>query len=480
MPETFDLLVIGAGPGGHAAAVRAAGLGARTAIVERQGWGGTCTHRGCIPTKALLACSRRLTELKKLARMGVRVLEASFDYAAMKRYQEQAVRISALGVQKSLTEAGVEMRSGEGRILSPREAVWIAPDGRNERLSARHLVVAWGSEPALPPAVLPTERILTSDGILSLRTLPEALLIVGGNIIGVEFATFFAELGVRVALIEMMERILPIEDADAAALLTRELRNLGVDIHTGVRMTELREQGAGVALLAVPSRAPGLEAGRPQGAVGEHPADSGRQDTKPTRPSGALALSADYALICTGRRPRLSTEELDRLGVAYDQRGIAVDERLATNVPGIYAVGDCTGGMMLAHRAIQQGKDLAGRICGVPGTGFREEAIPSVVYSHPQIARVGLTEQEALRQGIACEIHRADFAANIAARTSLANPGFVKLLFHQERLAGATVVGDQAGELIASLSLAMAARLERRHLAAWVIPHPTLSEALGV
>ncbi|MCX6069425.1 MAG: FAD-dependent oxidoreductase, partial [Chloroflexi bacterium] len=205
MPETFDILVIGAGPGGHAAAVRAARLGARAAIIERQGWGGTCTHRGCIPTKALLTCSRRYAELKKLGRMGVSVANATFDYAAMKRHQEQIVKISAMGVQKSLTESGVEMKEGEGRILSPGEVEWTAPDGRRERLSARNMVIAWGSEPALPPGVHPAERILTSDGLLSLQTLPGSLLIVGGNVIGAEFATLFAELGVRVTLIEMME-----------------------------------------------------------------------------------------------------------------------------------------------------------------------------------------------------------------------------------------------------------------------------------
>jgi dihydrolipoamide dehydrogenase len=320
MPETFDILVIGAGPGGHAAAIRAARLGARAAIIERQGWGGTCTHRGCIPTKALLACSRRYAELKKLGRMGVRVAEPSFDFAAMKRYQEQIVKISALGVEKSLKDGGVEMKSGEGRIISPGEVEWTAPDGRRERLSARNLVIAWGSEPALPPGVQPAERILTSDGLLSMRTLPGNMLIVGGNVIGVEFATLMAELGVRVTLIEMMEQILPGEEREAAALLAQELKNLGVAVHTGVRMETLQETDSRVELIA----------------------------------------------------------------------------------------------------------------------------------------------------------------ANITARTALLGPGFVKLLFDRDRLTGATIAGEQAGELIASLSLAMAAGIDRRQLEEWIIPHPTLSEVLGL
>ena len=479
MPEKFDILVIGAGPGGHAVAVRAARLGARAAIIEKQGWGGTCTHRGCIPTKALLACSRRYAELKKLGRMGVRAADTSFDYAAMKRHQEQIVKISSLGVQKSLKEGGVEMKSGEGRILSPGEVEWIAPDGRHERLFARNLVIAWGSEPTLPPGVQPTDRILTSDGLLSLRTLPESLLIVGGSVIGVEFATFFAELGVPVTLIEMMGQILPGEEAEAAALLTQELKNLGVALHTGVRMEAIREMGSRVQLLAAPE-APGAETRQAQDPPGAQPPGKGDEGPRGIRPAGILELSADYALICTGRRPRLRVEELTALGIRHDRRGIAVDARQMTSVPAIFAVGDVTGGMMLAHRAMQQGETLAARLCGGREIRCIEEAVPSVVYTHPQIARVGLTEEEALRKGIAVEVHRADFAANITARTALLGPGFVKLLFHRDRLAGATIAGEQAGELIASMSLAMAAGLDRRQLEEWIIPHPTLSEVLGL
>ena len=479
MPETFDILVIGAGPGGHAAAVRAARLGARAAIIEKQGWGGTCTHRGCIPTKALLACSRRYAELKKLGRMGVRVAEPSFDFAAMKRHQDQIVKISALGVQKSLKEGGVDMKSGEGRILSPGEVEWTPMDGSRERLLARNLVIAWGSEPALPPGVQPSERILTSDGLLSLRSLPGSMLIVGGNVIGVEFATLMAELGVRVTLIEMMERILPGEEREAAELLAQELKNLGVALRTGVRMETIRETDSHVELIAAPEAS---VTGTPQAqdSTGAHPSGGNGTDPGRVRPSGTLELSAEYALICTGRRPRLNAEELNALGIRHDRRGIAVDAKHQTNVPGIFAVGDVTGGMMLAHRAMQQGKILADRLCGGRGIDFREEAVPLVIYTHPQIARVGLTEEEALREGIAVDVRRTDFAANITARTGLLGPGFVKLLFDRDRLAGGTIAGDQAGELIASLSLAMASGLDRRQLEAWIIPHPTLSEVLAL
>jgi dihydrolipoamide dehydrogenase len=470
MTERYDILVIGAGPGGHAAALEAARLGARTAIIERQGWGGTCTHRGCIPTKALLTCSGQFAGLRKFRRLGINVGETSFDYAAIKRHQEQIVKVSALGVVKSLQEACVETIAGEGKIVAPEEVEWTAPDGTQKRIFSRDLIIAWGSEPALPSGVLPSGRILTSDGLLVLKTLPASILIVGGNVIGVEFATFLAELGVRVTLIELLGQLLPGEEQEASILLTQELTKIGVAVHTGMGMETIRESGSGVELRARPA-----------------PPEITAQDSLPSgTPSAAISasapqyFSAEYALIATGRKSSLRPEELDALGIRYDRRGIAVDAEQRTNVPGIHAIGDVTGGMMLAHRAMQQGKALAGRLCGFPEVRCLEEAVPAVVYTHPQIARVGLTEAGARKRGLDVRIHRADFGANIIARAQILGPGFVKLIFQGEKLLGATVAGEQAGELIAPLSLAVAAGLNRRQLREWIIPHPTLSEVLGL
>jgi dihydrolipoamide dehydrogenase len=425
---------------------------------------------GCIPTKALLTCSGQFAGLRKLRRLGVNVGETAFDYAAMKRHQEQIVKVSALGVQKSLQEAGVEMIAGEARIVTPGEVEWTAPDGGRKVLAARDLVISWGSEPALPPGVLLSKRILTSDGLLALKTLPASILIVGGNVIGVEFATFLAELGVRVTLIELLGQLLPGEEREASIFLTQELTKIGVAVHTGTAMETVRETDSGVELLTRPA-----------------PPEITAQDSLPSvTPSNAIpapppqSFSAEYALIATGRKPSLRTEELDVLGIRYGRRGIAVDAEQRTNVPGIHAIGDVTGGMMLAHRALQQGKTLAARLCGGQPIRFIEEAIPAVVYAHPQIARVGLTEAEARKRGLDVLIHRADFGANIIARAGLMGPGFAKLLFQGERFLGATIAGEQAGELIAPLSLALAAGLGRRQLREWIIPHPTLSEVLGL
>ena len=445
--EIFDVIVIGAGPGGHAMAEQAAHDGAKVAIIEKSLWGGTCTHRGCIPTKALLACSKHYAALKKLKRMGINIGPSSFDFAAMKRHQQQMVKISALGVEKSLREAGVNLKSGEGKILSPREIQWTDTDGNQHALQTQYLVIAWGSEPQLLPDIEHSEHILTSDGFLELQMLPESMIIVGGSVIGVEFATFLAELGVKVTLIEMMGQILPLEDEDASSLLNQELTRLGVTIHTSATLQRIHETADSVQIVA-------------------------------TRQGQDFHLTAAYALICTGRRPRLHVEELNRLGIRHNPKGIFVNEDLMTNIRDIYAIGDVTGGIMLAHRAMHQGKALASTLFGSRAIVYQEEAVPAVIYSHPQVARVGLTEKQARQQGLELEVKKTDFAANIIARIEFMGQGFVKFLFHKDHLMGVTIVGEGAADLITPMSLAVANGLGKRELSRWIIPHPSLSEVM--
>ena len=447
MSNTNDLIIVGAGPGGHAAAEQAARQGAKVAIVEKNQWGGTCTYRGCVPTKALLACSKQYMNIKKLKRLGISTGEVLVDYTAVKRHQQQMVTVSSLGVQKSLKDAGVNLIYGEGKITNPGEVLWISPQGNAQRLAADNIIVAWGSEPLLPPGINPSQRILTSDSFLALDTLPESVIIVGGSVIGVEFATFLAELGVKVTIVELLDQIIPCEDEEAAAFLMRELVRLGITIHTSARMETLKEVPEGVHLKAA-------------------------QNTQ------ILELTAEYALVCTGRKPVLLFDELNQCGIEYDRKGIIVDENQRTSREGIYAVGDVTGGVMLAHRAIQQGRAVAGYLKGDRSIEYREEAIPSVVYTHPNVSRVGLTERQASEKGLNVETRKVEYAANIMARTELKGNGFVKAIFNEDRLIGVTIVGDDAGELIAPMSLAVANRMGRKELKKWIIPHPTLSEVL--
>jgi len=445
MSEKYELVIIGGGPGGLAAAELTAAKKKRVLIIEKDGWGGTCTHRGCIPTKALLTCSKFYADLKKLKRVGINIAEASIDFSAIKKHQQQIVKVSALGAQKVLTDAKVETKLGTGEIISPQEVRFTDASGKSENFSAQNIIIAWGSQPQMLPGINLSDRVLTSDGILNLNLLPSSIIIVGGSVIGVEFATFFAELGAKVTLVEMLDRIIPLEDQECTDLLRQELTRMGIAIHTSTKLESLKDTGSEVVMLA-------------------------QKDGK------QLEISADYALLCTGRKPLLNTEELGKLGIEYTKAGIKIDKNMMTNVSGIYAVGDVTGRMMLAHRAAQQAKVASGHICGAGTFIYNENFIPSVVYSHPQIARVGLMQKQAEADGLSVEIVRSQYSANIIARAELMGQGFVKAIFHQDQLIGATIVGDHAAELISPLALAISHGLTRKQLRAWVIPHPTLSE----
>ncbi len=448
MSEKYDLIIIGGGPGGLAAAEVAAAKKKRVLIIEKNGWGGTCTHRGCIPTKALLSCSKYYTDLKKLKRMGINIAEASVDFSAIKKHQQQIVKVSALGAQKLLTDAGVENKQGVGEIISPSEVRFTDASGKSENLSTQNIMIAWGSVPQVLPGISLSERILTSDGILNLNTLPASIIIVGGSVIGVEFATFFAELGSKVTIVEILDRIIPLEDQECADLFKQELARLGVTIHTSTKLESLKDTGNSVVMVA-------------------------QKDGK------QLEISVDCALLCTGRKPLLNTDELDKLGLEYTKAGIKVDSNMMTNVPGIYAIGDVTGGMMLAHRAMQQAKYAAQNIFGNGDFPYNENFIPSVVYSHPQIARVGYTQKRAEDEGLAVEVVKSPYSANIIARAELMGQGFVKAIFHQGKFIGATIVGEKAAELISPLTLAVSNEMTKKQLRNWVMPHPTLSEVFA-
>lgn len=440
MSEQYDLVIIGGGPGGLAAAELTAAKKKRVLIIEKEGWGGTCTNRGCIPTKALLTCSKFYADVKKLKRLGINVSETSIDFPAIKKHQQQIVKVAALGAHKMLVDAQVETKQGTGEIISPQEVQYRDAEGNIKIIPTKNIIIAWGSQPQMLPEINLSERILTSDGLLNLNILPASIIIVGGSVIGVEFATFFAELGVKVTLVELLDRILPYEDQEAVDLLRQELVRLGIEIHTSTKLENLNDTGSAVTMQAQQN-------------------------------NNKLEITTDYVLLCTGRKPLLDTGQLDKLSIEYTKAGIKIDQNMMTNVAGIYAVGDVTGGLMLAHRATEQGKVAAGHICDLNTIVYNENFIPSVVYSHPQIARVGFIQKSAEAQVI-----KSTYSANIMARTELMGQGFVKAFFQNDKIIGATIVGDDASELIVPLSLAVSAELTKKQLRSWIIPHPTLSE----
>jgi dihydrolipoamide dehydrogenase len=445
MAEQYDLVVIGGGPGGLAAAEHAAKNKKHVLIIEKDSWGGTCTNLGCIPTKALLSCSKYYADLKKLKRLGINIADISIDFSGIKKHQQQIVKVAALGAHKMLVDAQVETKQGTGEIISSQEVQYRDQQGNSKIIPTNNIIIAWGSEPQMLPEINLSERILTSDGLLNLNILPASIIIVGGSVIGVEFATFFAELGVRVTLVELLDSILPYEDQEAVDLLRQELVRLGIDIHTSTKLEKLNDTDNGVVMRAQ--------------KIGKE-----------------FEMTADYALLCTGRKPLLDTPQLDKLGIEYAKAGVKVDQNMMTNIAGIYVVGDVTGGLMLAHRATLQGKIAAGHICGNNEYLYDENFIPSVVYSHPQIARVGHNQKQAVNEGLIVEIVKSNYSANIIARTELLGQGFVKAIFHEDKIIGATIVGEDAAELISPLTLAVSNELTKKQLRSWVIPHPTLNE----
>jgi dihydrolipoamide dehydrogenase len=445
MSDKYDLVVIGGGPGGLAAAETAAAKKKRVLIIEKTGWGGTCTHRGCIPTKALLSCSKFYTDLKKLKRVGVNISDVAIDFAAMKKHREQIVKIAALGAQKALTDAQVETKQGTGEILSVREVRYTDSSGAGQSIATDNIVIAWGGQPQVLTEIQTSERILTSDDILNINALPASMIIVGGSFIGVEYAMVFAELGVKVILVELLDRILPQEDEEAADFLNQELTRQGVAVHTLTKLISLKESAGGVVMQV-------------------------------QKNSETMEMRAGCALLCTGRKPLLQREQLNKLGIDYTNAGIKVDEKMMTTIRGIYAVGDVTGGMMLAHRAARQARVAVENMYGGSDYTYNENFIPSVVYSHPQIARVGYTESRARGEGLSIAVVKSNYGANVIARAELMGQGFAKAVFHQDKIIGATIVGDHAADLISPLALAVSNELTRKQMRAWVIPHPTLSE----
>jgi dihydrolipoamide dehydrogenase len=383
--------------------------------------------------------------LKKLKRLGINIADISIDFSGIKKHQQQIVKVAALGAHKMLVDAQVETKQGTGEIISSQEVQYRDQQGNSKIIPTNNIIIAWGSEPQMLPEINLSERILTSDGLLNLNILPASIIIVGGSVIGVEFATFFAELGVRVTLVELLDSILPYEDQEAVDLLRQELVRLGIDIHTSTKLEKLNDTDNGVVMRAQ--------------KIGKE-----------------FEMTADYALLCTGRKPLLDTPQLDKLGIEYAKAGVKVDQNMMTNIAGIYAVGDVTGGLMLAHRATEQGKVAAGHICESNTIVYDENFIPSVVYSHPQIARVGHNQKQAVNEGLIVEIVKSNYSANIIARAQLLGQGFVKVIFNEDKIIGATIVGEEAAELISPLALAISNELTKKQLRSWVIPHPTLSE----
>ena len=450
---TYDLVVIGTGPGGYVCAIRAAQLGLKVAVVEkRKTHGGTCLNIGCIPSKALLHASDKFAEAAhELAAFGVITGKPKLDLAAMMKHKDETVAANVNGVGFLLKKHKIDAFFGLGTIAAPGAIVVKANDGSTQRLETKNIVIATGSDAArLPGIEIDEKTIVSSTGALSLETVPQKLLIVGAGIIGLELGSVWSRLGAAVTVVEYLDRILPGFDGEVGKQFRRMLEKQGFHFRLGHKVTKAEKTKSGLQ-------------------VSIEPSDGG----------DASVLAADAVLVAVGRRPVTAGLGLDAVGVALDRGRVVIDGRFATNVVGIYAIGDVVRGPMLAHKAEDEGIAVAEILAGQHGH-VNYEAIASVVYTMPEIASVGATEEELQAKGVAYRAGKFPFTANGRARAMRRTEGFVKILADaaSDRVLGVHIIGAGAGELIAEACVLMEFGGSAEDLARTCHAHPTLSEAV--
>ncbi len=449
MSEAFDLIVLGAGPGGYVCAIRAAQLGMRVACVEgRETLGGTCLNVGCIPSKALLQSSEEFTHAGHgLAAHGVLVEKVGLDLARMQARKDSVVEANVKGVEFLFRKNKVAWIKGWGRIAAPGRV-----EVNGTAYEAPHIVIASGSESTpLPNVPIDEKRIVTSTGGLVFDAVPKRLVVIGGGYIGLELGSVWQRLGAEVTVVEFLDRLVPTMDAELAKQLERILARQGLKFRLGTKVTEAVPGNEGVRLRL-----------------------------EPVKGGEASELLADAVLVSVGRRPYTNGLGLAEAGIALDERGrIKTDAHFATTVPGIHAIGDAIAGPMLAHKAMDEGTALAEILAG-QAAHVNYDAIPGVVYTWPEVAAVGKTEEELKSAGIAYKIGKYPFTANPRARAMGDTDGFVKILADAatDTVLGAHILGPDAGTLIAELVTAMEFGASAEDIALASHAHPTLNEAV--
>ena len=449
MAEQFDLLIIGAGPGGYVCALRAAQLGMKVAVAEKRATlGGTCLNVGCIPSKALLQSSENYAALTHdFAAHGITATGIGLDLAKMQARKAEVVSANVKGVEYLFRKNKVTWLKGEARIAAPGKVVVAGTE-----YAARQIVIATGSESMpLPGVPVDEERIVTSTGGLELDAVPKHLVVIGGGVIGLELGSVWRRLGAAVTVVEFLDRILPGMDKEIATAFQRILAKQGMKFRLGSKVTAATAGADGVTLTVEPAKG-----------------------------GAAEQFAADVVLLAIGRRPVTAGLGLEELGVALDERGrVRTDAHYATNIPGIYAIGDAIAGPMLAHKAEDEGVALAELLAGQAGH-VNYAAIPGIVYTWPEVASVGATEEELKAAGTAYNVGKFPFTANGRARAMGDTDGMVKILADKttDRLLGAHILGPDAGALIAELVTAMEFGASAEDVARICHAHPTLSEAV--
>jgi dihydrolipoamide dehydrogenase len=449
----YDLVIIGGGPGGYNCAIRAGQLGLKTAIVEKRGkLGGTCLNVGCIPSKALLHASEYYEAVRKsFPLMGIKVDGVSLDLGQMQRQKDDAVDGLTKGVEFLMRKNKVDYIKGTGRIAGQGRVEVTAIDGAKQTLETKNIVIATGSVPAdLPGADIDEERVVSSTGALALPKVPEKLIVVGAGYIGLELGSVWRRLGAEVTVVEYLDRITPTMDGEVATAFQRVLKKQGIVFELGHKVSAV-ERTRDAVLVTI----------------------------EPAKGGAARVLEAEVVLVAIGRKPVTADVGLDSVGVKRDQRGFILTDHFKTNVENVYAIGDCTLGPMLAHKAEEEGIAVAQIVAGQWGH-VHYDVIPGVVYTDPEVAGVGKTEEELKAAGVEYKVGKFPFMANSRARTNHETEGMVKVLedVATKRVVGVHMIGKGVGEIIGEVCVAMEFGASAEDIARTCHAHPTMAEAL--
>jgi dihydrolipoamide dehydrogenase len=448
----YDLIIIGSGPGGYSAAVRAGQYGLKTAIVEKDAkLGGTCLHVGCIPTKALLHTADIWDRFTHSEAEGIHVQNPQLDMPLVNDRKNKIVSKHAKGVEALMKKNKVEWVKGYGKVKG-RGQVEVTTDGSSKTLETKNIMLATGSEARLLPGLTADDTILTNIEILNLTSVPKTLIVIGAGAVGVEFASIFSRFGTNVTILEMLPRIVPVEDEEVSKELERYFKKHGIRIETGARAENIRKGGPGVQLSVTLS--------------------NGKTEQ----------MEAEKLLVAVGRKPNTENIGLENTKIQMDRGFIKVDEYQRTGEPGIYAIGDIVAGFpQLAHAATMEGMVAVAHMAGKPVKPINRNRIPGATYTEPGIGSVGLTESQAKAQGFSVKVGKFPFLANSKATILGMHDGFVKVVADEKwgEILGVHIIGPQAYELISEAVAAMEAEATVETMMSTIHAHPTIYEAMG-
>ena len=457
LPDTiYDVAIIGSGPAGYTAAIRAGQYGLKTALIEKDGYlGGTCLHVGCIPTKALLFNAELWDHLKDAKEFGIEGVDArKLNWAAIQDRKSKIVAKHAKGLEFLMKKNKIETVKGLGKLTGPAQngvlTVEVTNDGKSSRLKTKNVILSTGSEARMLPGMEASDRILTNIEILSLKEIPKSLVIVGAGAVGVEFASIYRSFDTEVTIIEMLPRLVPVEDEEVSKELARVYRKRGIAFHTSAKVDKVEATKSGVAVTITAE---------------------GKQQK----------IEAENILIAVGRKPRTQNIGLEKTRIKPDREFIKTDSWMQTAEPGVYAVGDIVlGTPQLAHVGAMEALVAVAKIAGKPGKPINPEHIPGATYCHPEIGSVGLTETKAREAGYNVKIGKFPFTANSRASIVGQHEGFIKIVSNADygEILGVHIIGPQATELIAEAVVAMELEATVEDLMWTIHAHPTLSEAM--